>query len=156
MQDKKQKKAKIQVGTLPVIEAIPLQMKQLFRNLLSNALKFSAERETPVITIISRLLNEEESQKYVGRNAPGDYCELVFTDNGIGFPPEFSEQIFTIFKRLHDKQSYAGTGIGLALCRRIAVNHGGAIFAINEKQGGASFHVILPMLHSPILEHSQV
>ena len=147
-----EKKAEIHVGSLPVIEAIPLQMTQLFRNLLSNAMKFSAKLETPVVTITSRLLSAEEAHKYAGRHTDDSYCELVFRDNGIGFSSEFSEQIFTIFKRLHNKQSYAGTGIGLALCRRIAVNHGGTIFAVSEAQGGASFHVILPVVHHPVLE----
>ncbi len=147
-----EQKAQIQVGPLPEIEAIPLQMTQLFRNLISNALKFSSRQETPVVSITSRLLSAEEAYQYGGHHAPGSYYELVFADNGIGFPPEFAEQIFTIFKRLHDKQSYVGTGIGLALCRRIAVNHGGEIFAVNEEKGGASFHVILPMTHTPAPE----
>ena len=137
--------AQITVGKLPVIEAIPLQMTQLFRNLISNALKFSSKRERPSVSITSRLLSEEEVLKYVGRHASGDYCELVFRDNGIGFDPEYAEQIFIIFKRLHDKRSYVGTGIGLALCRRIAVNHGGEIFAEGKENGGAAFHVVLPV-----------
>ena len=140
--------ARIAVDKLPVLEAIPLQMTQLFRNLISNALKFSSERETPVITITSRLLEEEEVTKYAVRQASGAYCELIFHDNGIGFNPEFAEQIFIIFKRLHDKQSYSGTGIGLALCRRIVDNHGGEIFAVSEMDKGAAFHVILPVKHT--------
>ncbi len=144
--------AQITVGELPVIDAIPLQMTQLLRNLLSNALKFSAERTPPVITITSRQLEEEAVFKHIGRHASGVYYELIFTDNGIGFDPQYAEQIFIIFKRLHDKQSYSGTGIGLALCRRIVVNHGGDIFAVSEEGKGASFHVILPAVHHPILD----
>ena len=143
-----ERKTQLLVGALPVIEAIPLQMTQLFRNLISNALKFSAQRETPAITISAKLLGEEEILERLGGHDPGEYCELVFTDNGIGFLPEYAEQIFTIFKRLHDKQSYAGTGIGLALCRRIVDNHGGTISAQNEQAGGASFHVFLPVRHT--------
>lgn len=139
----------ISAGKLPVIDAIPLQITQLFRNLISNALKFSAGREAPVVTITSRMLEEEEALKYSGNQADTAYCELVFRDNGIGFDPEFAEQIFIIFKRLHDKQSFAGTGIGLALCRRIADNHGGEIFAVSEVDQGAAFHVILPLKHTP-------
>ena len=143
-----ERKTQLLVGSLPVIEAIPLQMTQLFRNLISNALKFSAQRETPAITISAKLLGKEEILERVSGHNPGEYCELVFTDNGIGFLPEYAEQIFTIFKRLHDKKSYAGTGIGLALCRRIVDNHGGTISAQNEQAGGASFHVILPVRHT--------
>ena len=141
-------RARITVDELPVIEAIPLQITQLFRNLISNALKFSAELETPVITITSRVLEEEEVTRYVGSQARGTYCELIFRDNGIGFDPEFAGQIFIIFKRLHDKQSYSGTGIGLALCRRIVDNHAGEIFAVSEIDQGAAFHVILPIKHT--------
>ena len=140
--------AQITVGELPVIEAIPLQMTQMFRNLLSNALKFSVHRQPPVVTITSRLLDEAEVLQHIGRYASGQYCELVFQDNGIGFDPAYAEQIFIIFKRLHDKQSYAGTGIGLALCRRIVVNHGGTIFAVGTPEHSAAFHVILPVRHN--------
>ncbi|MEO6759412.1 MAG: ATP-binding protein, partial [Saprospiraceae bacterium] len=138
---------KLEVGPLPVIKAIPLQMTQLFRNLISNALKFSAGREKPVVSIASKKASRETVMEYIGQNATGEYCEIVFQDNGIGFPPEFSEQIFVIFKRLHDKQSYPGTGIGLALCRRIVVNHGGEIFAVSNENQGAAFHVLLPVVH---------
>ncbi len=139
----------VQVSSLPTLEAIPLQMTQLFRNLISNALKFSSSREQPLISITAHSISEEDANKHLVTQPNTKYCELVFADNGIGFSSEFSEQIFTIFKRLHDKQSYAGTGIGLALCRRIALNHGGDIYAVSQENEGAAFHVILPALHVP-------
>jgi len=142
-----EQKADIQVDNLPTLEAIPLQMTQLFRNLISNALKFSTTREQPTVRITSHSLDHAAVSKHLVAQPDTHYCELIFSDNGIGFSPEFSEHIFTIFKRLHDKQTYAGTGIGLALCRRIVLNHGGDIYALSSENAGASFHVILPAVH---------
>lgn len=130
---------------LPIIDAVPLQMTQLFHNLITNALKFAKENTPSKIDISSRMLSQEEvhERKTLDGNE-AEYVEIVFRDNGIGFNPEFAEQIFVIFQRLNDKKKFPGTGIGLALCRRIVNNHRGDIFA-QSTPDGAAFHVILPL-----------
>lgn len=129
---------------LPVLQAIPLHMKQLFQNLMSNAIKFRKKDQELLIHISSRILSPEEALEH--NLAPGcTYCELLFSDNGIGFDPSFSEQIFVIFKRLQAKQSSEGTGIGLALCRKIVLNHKGEIYAESNGKDGATFHILLPL-----------
>ena len=140
-----QKKAIIETEPLPVIEAIPLQMNQLFYNLISNTLKFCKEHIPPVIRISSKQLHEKELLFYKELNKDLTYYELVFSDNGIGFDPEYTEQIFEIFRRLHGRNEYAGTGIGLAICRKIINKHNGLIYAQTEEMKGTSFHVILPV-----------
>lgn len=139
-----QKEANIVCTGLPVIEAIPLQMSQLFTNLISNALKFTKEGVAPVICITGRLMTTAEVSAYSGLNEAVPHYRLVFTDNGIGFNQEYAEQIFNIFQRLHGKSEYAGTGIGLALCRKIAQNHHGYIYAKGSSGSGAEFDVLLP------------
>ncbi|MBC7556665.1 MAG: hypothetical protein H7195_06855 [Chryseobacterium sp.] len=139
-----EKKAQIKVADLPIIDAIPLRMNQLFYNLISNALKFSIVDVPPIINITSRTLSEKEIKKYPTLNPSKPYVEIILKDNGIGFEQKYSEKIFTIFQRLHDKENYVGTGIGLALTRKIAENHNGLTFARAEENKGAAFHVILP------------
>jgi signal transduction histidine kinase len=138
-------KAIIDTAHLPVIEAIPIQIVQLFTNLISNALKFACENVPPVIRITSRVLLQPEVNMYPSLNPRLTYTEIKVTDNGIGFDPAFSEQIFGIFQRLHGQNQYEGTGIGLSICRKIATNHNGLIFADSKKQEGTTFHVILPV-----------
>lgn len=139
-----QKVAQVQCDQLPVIEAIPLQMSQLFYNLINNSLKF-AKKDVPArIKITSKLLLPEEKVKLPQIDARRNFYEITFKDNGIGFSPEYAEQIFTIFQRLHSRSSYEGTGIGLAICKKIALNHHGDIYAVSEEGMGAEFHVLLP------------
>lgn len=140
-----QKKAVVSFEILPVIEAVPFQMSQLFYNLIGNALKFSKENVAPVINITSKKLGEAQLDKYPNLNKETSYFEILLTDNGIGFNPDFAEQIFIIFQRLNDRTTYEGTGIGLAMCRKIVHAHGGDIFADAIENGGASFHIILPV-----------
>lgn len=140
-----QKGATLHYEALCTIEAVPLQMNQLFYNLIGNALKFSKPNVPPKITITSRLLNNEEASTYKNFTPKNTYCEIVVSDDGIGFEQHLVEQIFVIFKRLHTQQEYEGTGIGLALCKKIVDNHQGIIFAKSEVNAGASFHVILPV-----------
>ncbi|REG82318.1 chemotaxis protein CheB [Algoriphagus antarcticus] len=143
-----EKKAQIKFDELPAIEAIPLQMNQLFYNLISNALKFSREDVPPVITITSRTLSEKQMKKYPTFNPSVSYVEIIFTDNGIGFEQKYSEKIFTIFQRLHNRDTFIGTGIGLALTKKITENHHGVTFADGKENKGATFHVILPFKQS--------
>lgn len=142
-----QKNAVIRYSGLPVIDAIPLQMSQLFRNLISNALKFSRQDRSPVISIEVGPL---PSRDLAAHKLPyfqmlrAGYIDIVVSDNGIGFKQEYEDKIFSIFQRLHGKSEYPGTGIGLAICRKIAQNHQGEIYAVGEPDRGAAFHVLLP------------
>ncbi|MES2328892.1 MAG: ATP-binding protein [Bacteroidota bacterium] len=137
-----EKKAVIKNDILPVIEGIPLQLNQLFLNLFSNSLKFSSAE--PLITISSRVVPEKEIRDHEFLHAKERYIEILFKDNGIGFEQQYADQIFTIFQRLHDKRSYEGTGIGLALCKKIVENHHGFITAKSELGKGAAFYIYLP------------
>jgi PAS domain S-box-containing protein len=146
-----QKSAIIDCVDLPIIEAIPLQMSQLFRNLLSNALKFAAKDSPPRITIRSTSWSLATP---LSASAPGDtnsggdhyaqYYKIDVADNGIGFKQIHADQIFSIFQRLHVKSEYPGTGIGLAMCKKIAQNHHGDIYATASPGSGAVFTVLLP------------
>lgn len=138
-----EKHAEIEIGLLPIIEAVPLQINQLFTNLLSNAFKFSREHSPLKLTMHAKPLAEAERQWY-GLAPVLKYSHITFSDNGIGFDPHFAEQIFEVFKRLHSKQAYPGSGIGLALCRKIVENHRGHLFAESEEGKGTAFHIILP------------
>ncbi len=141
----KEKNATIEIGELPVIEAVSLQMNQLFYNLISNALKFTMAQRAPHIWITSQLITQEEAGKHIPKLLPFcEYYHITVKDNGIGFETRYHEQIFEVFKRLHGRDLYPGSGIGLALCRRIAVNHQGVLYATSETGNGSTFHIILP------------
>jgi PAS domain S-box-containing protein len=140
-----QKQAVITYTDLPVIKGIPLQLHQLFGNLMSNSLKFS--ETTPHITITSKILTPEEVHDYARLNEDKKYVQLVFEDKGIGFEQQYAEQIFIIFQRLNNQRTYSGTGIGLALCKKIVDHHDGIITAKSELEQGATFTIILPVDH---------
>ncbi|QJW91158.1 PAS domain S-box protein [Spirosoma taeanense] len=140
-----QKNGRVDVGELCAIPAIPLQMTQLFYNLIANSLKFTQEGVPPVITIASQVLTAQELRAHEKLNPRIPYCKLSVSDNGIGFNPAFVDKIFGLFQRLHHQQQYEGTGIGLSLCQRIVFNHQGEIWAESEEGKGATFHIILPM-----------
>lgn len=130
--------AQVRVDPLPVVEADASQVHQLFQNLLSNALKFHQPKEPPIIHIGSRRL--EAAPAY----------ELRVEDRGIGFEPEAAERIFNIFQRLHGRSEYEGTGIGLAICKRIVERHGGHIRAEGQTGVGTTFFITLPeRQHAP-------
>lgn len=138
-----QKKAVIKRTALPVIDAIPIQMNQLFYNMLSNALKFSDT--DPEIDITAQTLTPEAIKDHPQLETGKNYLHLNFTDNGIGFDQMYALQIFTIFQRLNNYQKYSGTGIGLAICKKIVDNHGGHISAKSEPGKGTSFDIYLPV-----------
>ncbi|RYZ89111.1 MAG: PAS domain-containing sensor histidine kinase, partial [Proteobacteria bacterium] len=141
-----QKHATITAIDLPVIDAVPIQIEQLFGNLLSNGLKYSRDGIAPFISVTATIATQTEKQAHA--LLPGRlYYKIEFRDNGIGFSQEYSEQIFQIFQRLHGKNEYEGTGIGLAMCRKIAQNHEGLIFASSSGEG-ALFTVILPAVQN--------
>jgi PAS domain S-box-containing protein len=139
-----QSAARVEVGSLPTIDADPLHMRQLFQNLIANALKFQKPGEPPEIRISGR---EFEVHEHLIAGAwPGDrVCQIRVEDNGIGFDEQFAEQIFIVFQRLHSRDEYAGTGIGLAVCRKITDRHGGSIVAKSSPGQGASFIITLPV-----------
>jgi two-component system sensor kinase FixL len=123
-------KGRIEVHDLPTIDADPLQMRQLLQNLIGNGLKFHAPGVTPLITVTCE-------------NGGPNY-RLSVTDNGIGFDEKYVDRIFTVFQRLHGRREYEGTGIGLAICRKIAERHGGQIEAHSVPGAGSTFTVTLP------------
>ena len=143
-----QKSATINIDQLGIIEANSLHMNQLLYNLLGNALKFSKEGVKPVINVTSRILTQEELNEFPDLNKTLAFREIIISDNGIGFDQQFAKQVFIIFQRLHGPGKFEGTGIGLALCKKIVDHHGGEIFAISRENDGSSFHIILPLARS--------
>lgn len=138
------KQAKVEVGPLPTIDADPLQMRQLFQNLISNALKFQKPGENPLVEIFSQTFLAIEGT--LPNTLPGQaVCEITLRDHGIGFDQKFADQIFVVFQRLHTRTEYEGTGIGLAVCRKITDRHGGQIVAHSVEGEGATFLVTLPV-----------
>ncbi len=142
-QDIEESNAVIQSMELPVLNVIAFQIQQLFVNLIGNALKYSKPGVSPVIKI--------DCEKLTAKNLPvfitdkrKEYYKISVSDNGIGFEQEYSEKIFILFNRLHQKSDYAGTGIGLSICKKIAENHNGFIVAEGEPDVGATFSVFLP------------
>jgi PAS domain S-box-containing protein len=129
---------------LPVIKGIPLQMSQLFANLIGNALKFVRPDVKPRVTIHCSQATPQEIQSLNLKEGVG-YYKIQFSDNGIGMKPEHTQQIFSIFQRLHRKNEFAGTGIGLAMCKKIVQNHNGEIDAAGSNGNGAVFNVYLPV-----------
>jgi signal transduction histidine kinase len=125
------------------IRGCELQIGQVFSNLIGNALKFS--REKPEIRISSKIVHSDVVSDWPNYLVKGNYLEIVFADNGIGFEQQYAKQIFLLFQRLHGKHEFSGTGIGLALCKRIMENHGGYISAWSEPGYGTRFHIYLPV-----------
>ncbi len=140
-----EKQAQIDVGELPVIDADGAQLRQLFQNIIGNALKFVADDKHPAINISADLIKEPDTPDT-------DTCEIRISDNGIGFNMEYLDKIFTPFKRLHPKSRYTGTGIGMAICKKIVERHGGSITATSVPDQGTTFVVSLPVNQESILE----
>lgn len=143
-----EKNAVVQVAPMPAIEAIPLQISQLFSNLLGNALKFARKDLQPVVTItVSNVQSDPRIEGFIFHSHI-HYYHFEIRDNGIGFNPTHAAHIFQIFQRLHGRTEYAGTGIGLAICKKIVENHHGVIYATGAPNEGATFHVLLPAMQS--------
>lgn len=138
-----QQNAVIKANHLPEANIIPSQFRQLFQNLLSNSLKFVKPGIQPVIIIKHSLATGQDTAHYqLAQSAK--YIKIEFSDNGIGFENEFAGKIFAIFQRLHGRSEYEGSGIGLAICKKIIEHHGGIIYASGAPGVGATFTIILP------------
>jgi len=138
-----QKKAKVELGELPVLEADPTQMRQLLQNLTVNALKFQRPGSTPRVKIYSQPVSSEPRGQ-APQLPGGERYQIVVEDNGIGFDEKYLEKIFTVFQRLHSRQEYEGTGVGLAICQKITERHQGKITATSQLGQGTKFVVTLP------------
>jgi PAS domain S-box-containing protein len=139
-----QKRAVVHASTLPVLNVIVYQFEQLFTNLIANSLKFVRHDVAPEIHITSGIILGKETG--LAEAIPEmNYHFISFTDNGIGFDPQFRDRIFQVFQRLHNRKSYEGTGIGLAICKKILDNHHGMITATSRPDEGATFIVYLPV-----------
>jgi two-component system CheB/CheR fusion protein len=138
-----QKHAVIEANEMCEVQIIPFQFRQLMHNLIGNALKFSNPDVPPHITITSKNIDFD---KLDIANLPPqkEYCHIKIADNGIGFENEFSDKIFEVFQKLHDREEYAGTGIGLAIVKKIVENHSGIITATGELDKGATFDIYIP------------
>ena len=144
----KEKKAVITISALPLAKGHLKQYNQLFRNFLDNAIKFSKEDTSPIINIRSTNITDEE-KSYFKLEPEKQYCKIEISDNGIGFKQEYAENIFRPFVRLHGNSRFAGSGIGLAVCKKIVENYGGIIYAEGRENSGACFALILPQIQIP-------
>ncbi len=140
------KQAKITFDNLPAVLANQTQMEQLFQNLLTNALKFVSPDRQPVIEIKYSLVEGKQIHHVKPMDEIKSFHKISFKDNGIGFDEQYAEKIFVIFQRLQGKSEYSGTGIGLAMCKKIVVNHDGYILAKSKIGKGSEFIVYLPRL----------
>lgn len=145
-----ERNAVIQTGSLCKARIIPFQFRQLMLNLFANALKFSKPGIPPLINITSKIATgltflQQNTDLPTGSLLPRrNYCCITFSDNGIGFDPQFRNKIFEVFQRLNGKENYESTGIGLAIVKKITENHNGAISANGELGKGATFHIYIP------------
>jgi PAS domain S-box-containing protein len=125
----------VEINELPTVVADPTQMRQLFQNLIGNALKFHREDVPPQITVTSKLVATSDS----------GFCKISIADNGIGFDEKYLDRIFSVFQRLHGRGTYEGTGIGLAVCKKIVERYGGTIGATSKKNQGSTFTFTIPV-----------
>ncbi len=133
-------KGRVEVGALPEIDAEPLQMRQLLQNLIGNALKFRRPEEPPVVKVAAQMITDPAD--------PGKpMCRLTVSDNCIGFEEKYVDRIFNVFQRLHTRNEYEGTGMGLAIVRKIALYHGGDVTAKSKPGAGSTFIVTIPAAH---------
>ncbi len=151
----KEMDAVLEVEELPSVNINPKQFRQLFLNLISNSLKFAKKDVRPVITITTCMLTSREAEEMSLFNS-NNYLKIIFHDNGIGFENLYSDKIFQMFQRLHGKVDYEGTGIGLAVCKKIVENHKGIISAAGLPGEGATFTIVIPVIQkvSPVTAES--
>ncbi|MBD2704214.1 PAS domain S-box protein [Spirosoma sp. BT702] len=142
-----EKKAIIDIGALPTLPGSATRLRQLLQNLVANALKFGQTDSTPVITIRSKRAQSNELPESLQQRSNAFWL-ITVADNGIGFDEKYKDKIFHPFQRLHDAKSYGGTGIGLAICQRVAESYGGAIDVTSQPGVGSTFKVFLPVFES--------
>jgi len=137
------KHAEIQIGSLPLLHGNEIQYRQLFKNLLENAIKFSKKNETVKIDLLAEAVTRDEKNIF---HLPEEknYYKIEICDNGIGFNNAYAEKIFEPFVRLHSKSDYEGNGLGLSICKKIVANHNGIIYAEGNEETGSRFILILP------------
>ncbi|MGO8839339.1 MAG: sensor histidine kinase [Limisphaerales bacterium] len=133
-------KGRVEVGALPVIEAEPLLMRQLLQNLIGNALKFRRPEAPPVVKVEAQIIPDPVTPEK-------KLCRLTVSDNCIGFDEKYLDRIFNVFQRLHTRNEYEGTGMGLAIVKKIALHHGGEITAKSKLGEGSTFILTLPVVH---------
>lgn len=141
---------RVSIGDLPLLDADALQIRQLFQNLIGNALKFHRAGDAPVVKVYAETIAANGASFFVNGEevqigAESDFCRIVIEDNGIGFDEKYLDRIFTVFQRLHGRAEYEGSGIGLAVCRKIVERHGGQISATSREGEGATFFIDLPL-----------
>jgi light-regulated signal transduction histidine kinase (bacteriophytochrome) len=137
------KQAWIRIGSLPLLHGNEIQYRQLFKNLLENAIKFSKKNETVKIDLQAEAVTRDEKNIF---HLPEEknYYKIIISDNGIGFNNAYAEKIFEPFVRLHSKSDYEGNGLGLSICKKIVANHNGIIYAEGNEEAGSRFILILP------------
>ena len=141
----KREKAIVKIGKIPPLTGEKMQIKRLFQNLINNAIKFHKPNEFPIVEVIGKIMKWQEIKRAYGVSLQDmAYVAIMVKDNGIGFDEKFNDKIFNIFQRLHGRAEYEGTGIGLAICRKIVTNHKGYITARSQENIGSEFIVILP------------
>ena len=149
-----QVKGRVELGALPLIEAEPLQMRQLLQNLIGNALKFRRPEEPPVVKVDAKIINGIRPRSGAGA-LEEQLLQLTVSDNGIGFDEKYLDRIFNVFQRLHTRNEYEGTGMGLAITRKIVLYHGGDITAKSKPGHGATFIATFPVTHPKKEDHDQ-
>jgi len=137
-----QKNAVFKIDNLPVINAVPSQLRQVFQNLIGNSLKFSKTGVPSIIEISSEYIETKDFN--APKSSSGDFCRIIVKDNGIGFDENYLDKIFIIFQSLNAREAYDGTGIGLAIAKKIIEKHNGIITAKSQPDHGASFIMVLP------------
>jgi signal transduction histidine kinase len=139
-----EKNAVVELIDLPAIEVNKTQLRQVFTNLISNALKFSKPGTAPHIVVQGKALDAEELDLSLSQE---DYCCITIRDNGIGFDDKYAASIFNLFEKLHPKASFEGSGIGLAIAKKIIDKHHGVIVGKSQEGEGSEFSIILPITH---------
>lgn len=139
----KEKKARFEIGTMPSLEAIPLQIHQVFHNLISNSLKFSSAASDPVVTINAQRVADKSTD--APATADGSYCRIVVSDNGIGFDQAYAGKVFEMFQRLNQREVDEGAGIGLAIVKKVIEKHDGLIEVSSHENQGTRFTIVLPV-----------